>query len=936
MRVMRPVSWFARLRDLWPPMPWFALAVLCLLWLVATESGLRTLVALGTDVLSEQIRVDRVEGRLLSGVRLTGLQVTTASVVIQAAGVEWRWSPWQAIGGRLLIRSLVIEDLDLLLLAHDDQSRGSQAWPHLNGLPPFDLEHLEVSSFRLFRAGAAESRALIARLELAGRVAAHSPRLTALSVAGMDPLHEPALTVVASDCGRDGRPGWGLEWALRLSATDLNPAELLALLGTGIDASHWAGRLALDASSMGCMTGSGSVFEPTVDPVFELDLLSLRGELRGDAVAGAGRFRQDQNGLAVEALRLVSGANELLINGVLQQRLDLHGQLKVSDVMALHPGAAGRLRAEAWLTGTADAPHLRIDLDAANISLGPYGVGSLSAEADLDPSPDGSLAARLTAEGLMIAGHELGQWHARMHGTAAAHELVLSLTTADVSAKFEVGGALIGSGGYQGRLEQLNLVLAPVPGPPWTLQQSAPIVVDWPAIDIGPICLGDVTGDLGCLELGRGDQGRWRVVAQLAEFARFGDLVPQVSQLNGRFSADLDLAETFAEPDVRGRVEIRDGRFSIPLLGLEVTDLELAAILNGPDPARLIGAAEVGGGRLTLDGTASLDPFDLSIVARVTGTDLDAVRTSEYQLRVSPRLDLEARKEGASVRGDLLVATGLIAPRDFPEGVTRPSQDIFIKGQDQAARYPVDLAVDLRAGDAVRFEGFGLSGQVTGTLGLSQRPGHNLLGDGQLEIIDGQYRVPIGLERLRELDLGFGLGTGLGLGLDLGFGLGLTNDLIPPLRIVRGQLVWVRSPIGNPGLHVLGERRTGRTVANVRIIGTLTDPKFTFFSDSDPAMSESEAMTFLLTGMMPQGSDQAAGGGLAFRRSLGPGMTLDLETGGGRNQNRFRLQRDLGERLQLEAQGGSNRSLDLFWTFERASRGRAGDPDARSGQREPN
>lgn len=134
-------------------------------------------------------------------------------------------------------------------------------------------------------------------------------------------------------------------------------------------------------------------------------------------------------------------------------------------------------------------------------------------------------------------------------------------------------------------------------------------------------------------------------------------------------------------------------------------------------------------------------------------------------------------------------------------------------------------------------------------MSLIQAPGRDLLGDGQLQILGGQYRIP----------------TGLGLGA----------DLVAPRRISRGQLVWVRNPIRNPGLLFLAERGTGRTTANVRVIGTLADPQFAFFSISDPAMTQSEAITFLVTGI---------------------------------------------------PQSGESRSLDVFWTFERAGRRRSNPP----------
>ncbi|EGV18165.1 translocation/assembly module TamB domain-containing protein [Thiocapsa marina] len=383
-----------------------------------------------------------------------------------------------------------------------------------------------------------------------------------------------------------------------------------------------------------------------------------------------------------------------------------------------------------------------------------------------------------------------------------------------------------------------------------------------------------------------------RLRAQFDGLERFTDPIPQLARSRGTLGADIALGGTLAQPGVRGEVRVERGGFNIPLVGLDVANLTLSANAASAERIRLSGSADVGGERLEIAGEGGFGPDGPSARIRATGERLVLIDTSEYFVRVSPRLDLDATAEGARVRGEILVPEARINPRALPEGTLRPSNDVVIKGADGPPRYPIDLAIGLRVGEGVTLDAFGLSGRLAGNINLIQTPGRDLSGDGQLQILDGRYRIPTGF--------------------------GPTANLVAPLTISRGQLIWVRNPIRNPGLLFLAERGGGRRVANVRVIGTLADPRFTFFSNTDPAMSQSDVITFLITGIAPGGADADQSAALAFGRYIAPGTFLEYETGLGDARNRFRLRHDLTDRIQLEAQSGRRPSVDLFWTFEPA------------------
>lgn len=381
-----------------------------------------------------------------------------------------------------------------------------------------------------------------------------------------------------------------------------------------------------------------------------------------------------------------------------------------------------------------------------------------------------------------------------------------------------------------------------------------------------------------------------RLLVSFDGLEHLGDLIPQISRMRGAVRADIALSGTLGAPDLRGNARIERAGFNVPLLGLDVEGLNLRADAVSANRIQVSGAASMGTGRLEIGGNAAFGPAGPEARIQAVGEGLRLIDTGEYVVSVSPRLDLEATATGARLRGEILIPEARIRPRALPEGTVRASGDVVIKGMDRPPVYPVDLAVELRLGDAVSLDAFGLSGRLAGALSLSRPPGRALSGNGRLQINDGRYRIPTRF--------------------------GPATDLIAPLTITRGELVWVMSPIRNPGLLISARRSAGRTAANLRVLGTLADPRLAFFSDTDPTMTQAEATTFLVTGI-PPGGNGGLDTALAFGRYIAPGTFLEYVTGIGATRNRFSLSRNLTDRLQLEASSGGSPAVDLFWTFER-------------------
>ncbi|KXX66224.1 translocation/assembly module TamB domain-containing protein [Marichromatium gracile] len=374
----------------------------------------------------------------------------------------------------------------------------------------------------------------------------------------------------------------------------------------------------------------------------------------------------------------------------------------------------------------------------------------------------------------------------------------------------------------------------------------------------------------------------------LDDFSRVPDLLPDIASMRGTLDARLALAGTLAAPGVAGEARLAGVGFEVPLVGLEVDDLGLTLEARSRERLTLGGSARLGKGLLEIEGGADLGALDGWVT--LAGERLTVADTAEYFALVSPELRLEAGTSGARLRGEIRVPEARIRTRTLPAGTVSPSSDVVLAGSETSPPYPLDIDLRLVLGDDVTIDAFGVNGRLAGALGVSQRPGRDMLGDGQLQIIDGQYRF----------SAGFGLGAELGV----------------PLTIEQGRLIYAKSVIDNPGLLLQAQREGGDTSAGVRVLGTLRDPRLAFFSDTDPEMSQSEIIKYLVTGIAPQDNDRINDTGLAVGTYVAPKVYMEYESGLGDEPNKVRLRYDLSRRIELQTETGESQGADIFFKFE--------------------
>ncbi len=297
--------------------------------------------------------------------------------------------------------------------------------------------------------------------------------------------------------------------------------------------------------------------------------------------------------------------------------------------------------------------------------------------------------------------------------------------------------------------------------------------------------------------------------------------VPEIDRAEGRFEGMVLLAGTLGQPQFRGEFRARDGRLEFYRTNLIVTDLQADGSFTG-DGLDFKARARTAKGGIAVDGSFAWPQGVMTGVMTLRGDQLLVADTPDYRVTASPDIRLYAGRTGYRVEGEVLVPSARISPREITTSVgTSPDErvvgiDSIDEGGTPAEPSTTDRltsSIKVTLGDAVRVEAYGLKARLDGTVTVSTVPRDVARGNGTIRVAEGEYRA---------------------FGQDV--------------RITKGLLKYQNSPLDEPQLEIVGERKikdSDITVA-VNVRGTLETPYVSI--TSTPSMSSNEALSYLLTG----------------------------------------------------------------------------------------
>jgi translocation and assembly module TamB len=398
--------------------------------------------------------------------------------------------------------------------------------------------------------------------------------------------------------------------------------------------------------------------------------------------------------------------------------------------------------------------------------------------------------------------------------------------------------------------------------------------------------------------------------------------IPDMARAQGQLHADFKINGSLGEPRLRGSARWRDGSVLIPQVGIQIREVSAEVKSVQTNTVEFVVKARSGDGDVQLQGRTRLIPDQgWPTTVTLTSHNLEVSNIAEAYILVDSQVQIRLQGSTINVDGDITVPRARLRPHTLPEGAVPVSPDVVIVHGEKAATPPTHwlLTSHLRVqlGDRVDFDGFGIRGKLRGTLRINDEPGKLALGQGEISIVDGSYR-------LRGQDL----------------------------TIRRGRLLYTNTFIDDPALDVV--------TAGVRLKGTLKQPQLSVFSE--PAMSESDALAYLILGhplsqsttAEGQSVDKAASAlglfagdylakglsgqlgldelrvdvsqttqntSLVMGKYLSPKLYLRYYTGIAESSRIVQLQYQLSRRLQIQTESGYRGSQsitggDIFFTIE--------------------
>lgn len=322
------------------------------------------------------------------------------------------------------------------------------------------------------------------------------------------------------------------------------------------------------------------------------------------------------------------------------------------------------------------------------------------------------------------------------------------------------------------------------------------------------------------------------------QMAALQAFVPALSTLAGEISGGLSLAGTVDQPQGFGELRLTGGQLALQDNPTQLENLNINLDVRGA-AAQIRGTGVLGGGELQLRGEVRTEPA-LRLEIDVEGSDHTILYPPSTQLQIAQALQLTVQKDLLALTGEITVLNGQLKIEELPEGSVALSPYVIEVDADGSAlreELPFDVRMNVRVHIADRFTVSSSTLQATlgGELRVQQRPGQPLQLFGNLDTVSGEFRA-----------------------------------YQTRLQVKRGTINFTGPPT-NPTVDVRAERHisSGDVTVGVQVQGPLEDA-LELEIYSDPAMSQSNAMSYLIRG---RGMDTGAGvDGTSAALSLASGV----------------------------------------------------------------
>lgn len=295
------------------------------------------------------------------------------------------------------------------------------------------------------------------------------------------------------------------------------------------------------------------------------------------------------------------------------------------------------------------------------------------------------------------------------------------------------------------------------------------------------------------------------------------------------------------------QAELNNGSAAIPDYGVKLQAIQLKAIAD-PENITWFGSAVIGKGNMQVTGNTKIATADFSTLLHVQGNNIPIVYTTNYQVNITPDVDIKINAKQLDVNGKIFIPQALLQFGSENAQALQLSNDVVFTHEKSKASALPNLAVhaqlQLLLGDHVQLRFQGLHSRLGGNLLLTESPGQPATAVGQINLLDGEIVYS---------------GQTLKIAPDSHFYYAGSDVADPILNIQAGKQVTAlvqNTNIISNGTTVapLPPQPTSVNVG-INVRGTVSNPQITLFAQ--PAgLSQADILSYLL---FDQPSSQMSG-----------------------------------------------------------------------------
>lgn len=441
--------------------------------------------------------------------------------------------------------------------------------------------------------------------------------------------------------------------------------------------------------------------------------------------------------------------------------------------------------------------------------------------------------------------------------------------------------------------------------------------------------LGKMSGDLTIIDPTQQKKLNGKLNIDHLALAIINPLLDKDDFAKGSINGNVNFSGSLMDPYLTGNIDLKHSEIKSSQLPIDLKSAKVDLNFNGKS-STLKGVLTTKSGNIDINGHANWDTFDKwQADLSVTGAAMEVTVPPMVVLSIIPNIRIDATQDEIILSGKVSIPKGKITVESLPASSVDVSPDEVMLDKNyqviekQKLGIKISSHIEIDIGEHVTVDAFGLNASLKGNL-LAAQTNKGLDLHGQVLIPTGRFHA---------------------YGQDL---------------VIRKGIITFSGPTDQAKLDIEAIRNpdsidNSSITAGIRVTGSSEEPKIEIFSD--PAMSQQEALSYLIRGQGLESTDQSDNDMMtALLVGIGTAKTgkyigdignvfgiknLSLDTQGAGNNSKvvvsgyilpnlqlkygvgifdslatFTLRYRLMPRLYLEATSGLAQTLDFIYQFE--------------------